>query len=300
MNQDLIESRRRWWLAGLLSFLVPGMGQVYNGEATKGLFYYFLISTWGGLVFSLLYYMMKHPITRSGLGVLFLLFFISIAAHLLVIMESIRTASKTNSEHRLNPYNRWYVYLIVIVLVSAVDQSVSFAIRDNVIKAYKIPSKSMQPTIEAGDHVFCNMLYYRHANPARNDLIIFKYPNDKNMEFIKRIIGLPGDTVEIINNVLFVNSRKVDEPNAVYTWSDNPSWQEMVNFGPVTVPENEYFVMGDNRNNSNDSRNFGAISRQEIQGKAVFIYFSWERDIPSWNIPARLASIRFSRIGEIL
>lgn len=300
MDQSRIEYERYWWLAGLLSFLAPGLGQVYNGEAKKGLFYYFLLSIWSGLIYGLLYFMMKQSFTRAGLLVIALLFLVSIGAHILVILESICSARKTDNEHRLKPYNRWYVYLIVIVLVSAVDYSVSFAVSDNLINAYKIPSGSMQPTIEPGDYVFCNQVCYGYVNPARKDLIIFKCPNDENTDYIKRIIGLPGDTVKITHNVLFINDRKIEEPYAVYAWPDNSTWRPFVNFGPLTVPENEYFVMGDNRNNSSDSRDFGTVSHRAIQGKAVCIYFSWNQDIPSWNIIKKIASIRFSRIGQIL
>jgi len=300
MENNAIVKPRRWWLAGLLSYLVPGLGQVYNGQVTKGLFFNFLLSIWGGLFFSLIYYIMKHPISGLSLGLLSLLFFTSLGAYLLIIFEAIRTAWKAGKDYALKPYNKWYIYLIVILVVSCVAQSVALAVRDNIIKAYKTPSGSMQPTIERGDHVMSNQLYYRYHNPTHGDIIIFKWPRDENVDFVKRIVGCPGDAIEIKDNQVFLNGKKFDEPYALDTPSTLKGELPVKNFGPFVIPENEYFVLGDNRNNSNDSRFWGTVKRHQIEGKVVFIYFSWNMDIPSWNIPGKLFSIRFSRIGEIL
>lgn len=299
-NTDKTVDQKIWWLSGLLSFLVPGLGQVYNGEATKGLFYNFLISTWGGLVFSLLYYLMQDSITRPRVALIFLAFFISIVAELLVVLEAIRSAMKNRETPPSNRYNRWYVYVMVVLAVTLVDNAVSAAFRDNVLKAYQIPSGSMRPTIETGDYLICNRQYYRSHNPARGDLVIFKYPKDESEDYIKRIIGLPGDMVELKRDTLYINGDPVDEPYAVYDDSENSGYLTPVQYGPYFISDNEYFVMGDNRNNSSDSRDWGTITRQSIRGKAVFVYFSWDNHLPAWNIVGKLFSIRFSRIGETL
>lgn len=289
MEQKSVKKPRKWWLAGLLSFFVPGLGQAYNGEATKGLFYYFLLSIWGGLVFSLLYEILKHPTTHASLAALLLLVFITFAAYLFIIFESIRRAKRIGADPVLKPYNHWWIYLIVILVVTGVDQSVSFAVRDNILKAYRIPTASMQPAIQVGDHLLCNQLYYRYHNPKRGDLIIFKVPADNNKEYIKRIVGLPGDEIKLEGNALFINGRKMEEPYADYEPSANFSGFVRENFGPYIVPEDEYFVLGDNRFNSKDSRHIGTVKRHNIQGKAIFIYFSWDKHFP-----------RFSRIGKII
>ena len=122
MKQNGVRKQRKWWLAGLMSFFVPGLGQVYNGEATKGLFYYFLLSVWGGLVFGLLYEIMKYPTTHASLGFLLLLVLISLGAFLAIIFESIRRARRIGANHVLKPYNRWWIYLIVILVVTGADQ----------------------------------------------------------------------------------------------------------------------------------------------------------------------------------
>jgi signal peptidase I len=295
-----VTNDRKWWLAGMLSFLVPGLGQVYNGQLTKGLLFYFLISTWGGLTFSFTYYILKSSLTGFGLGILFLSALIYLAAYLLIIFESIRTAGETSEDHVVKPYNRWYVYLLVILVVSGISESYSSAYRDSLLKAYKIPSKSMQPALEVGDYLICNQLYYHYNDPDRGDLIIFKYPKDDDVDYIKRIVAIPGDTVMTRGNKLFIDGRKTEEPYAMYKQENLEPGDFVPDFGPFTVEDGEYFVMGDNRNNSEDSRFFGAVKRHKIQGKAIFIYFSWDSDIPFRNFIGRLFSIRFSRIGQII
>jgi signal peptidase I len=298
MEEDIIMKRRRWWLAGLLSYLVPGLGQVYNGQATKGLFFNFLISAWSGLLLGILCYTMKSPMSGFSLGLLALLFFTLLGAWFLIIFESIRTAWKAGEDHALKPYNKWYIYLFVILVVTGVEQLLTPAVRDNIVKAYKIPAGSMQPTIEIGDYVISNQLYYRYHNPTHGDVIIFKWPRDENVDFVKRIVGCPGDTIEIKDNRVFLNGKKSDEPYIL----DVPSTGEQPgkNFGPFVIPENEYFVLGDNRNHSEDSRFWGTVPRHNIEGRVIFIYFSWDNEIPAWNIIGRLLSIRLSRIGEII
>ena len=288
MAQNEMRKQRKWWIAGLLSFFVPGLGQVYNGDAARGMFYYLLLSVWGGLMLSLFYYIMRHPLTPAGITFLLISVLISAAAYLFVIFESIRRARRIGTDHTLKPYNRWWVYLAVILVVTASEQCTSLVVRGNILKPYKIPSASMQPTIKIGDYLLCNQVYYRHHNPKRGDLIIFKGPIDNKKEYIKRIVGIPGDEIELRGNALFVNGRKMDEPYAVYERAGAPRVIRD-NFGPFTVPEDEYFVLGDNRYNSLDSRQFGTVKRHKIQGKAIFIFFSWDGGIP-----------RFSRIGRII
>lgn len=131
-----------------------------------------------------------------------------------------------------------------------------------------IPSASMEPTVMTGDRIFGNRLAYLKSEPKRGDIIIFKFPDDENELFIKRIIGLPGDTVEMVNGEVFVNGEALDESSYIVTRPEG-------NYGPYAVPEDSYFVMGDNRNNSADSRFWKNtfVRRDKILGKAAFRYF---------------------------
>lgn len=130
-----------------------------------------------------------------------------------------------------------------------------------------IPSASMETTIMTGDRIFGNRLAYTNSDPQRGDIVIFKYPDDEKQLFIKRLIGMPGETLEMIDGVIYINGEALDEPYLAATpYGD---------YGPITVPEGAYFVMGDNRNNSADSRywNQPFVYREKILGKAVFCYF---------------------------
>lgn len=185
------------------------------------------------------------------------------------------------------PVWREYAEAIVIAVVLALF------IRTFVVQAFKIPSGSMMPTLLIGDHILVNKFIYRFTNPARDDIIVFKYPKDESKDFIKRVIGLPGETLEIRRKVVYINGKPLDEPFVIH---EDPTYlprqtSPRDEFGPVTVPPHDYFVMGDNRDNSDDSRFWGLLSDKLILGKAFLIYWSWNRETssPRWN-----------RIGKLL
>ncbi len=193
---------------------------------------------------------------------------------------------------------REYAEAIVIAMLLA------FAIRVFVVQAFKIPSGSMIPTLLIGDHILVSKLSYGvqwpsdcklkmtfppvscyrttvlipTGEPARGDVIVFRYPEDEEKDFIKRIVGVPGDTVEIRNKQVYVNGAPAADSG--YTQRVDPgtidgSINPRDNFGPVTVPSGAYFVMGDNRDQSLDSRFWGYVSAEKIKGKALRIYWSW-------------------------
>lgn len=294
--------KRRWWIAGLFSYLVPGLGQVYNGQATKGLFFNFLFTLWGGVVFSFIFHMMKQSISRINIAFLFIIMLISVAAHLCIIIEAIKTSQKRKMENGLKPYNRWIIYLVVVAVSLTVDYSLSNAVKENIIKPFCIPTGSMEPTLLAGDYLLSNQLYFSTHNPARGEVVIMRYPRNEKIVYIKRIIGMPGDTLEIINKKVYINHHEIDEP---YIRAMDPEVQFQIsvrrdNYGPVIIPSDEYFVMGDYRDNSLDSRAWGTVKRHQIIGKPVFIYWSWDGTVPAWNIFRKWVSIRLGRIGHII
>ncbi|WP_072525919.1 signal peptidase I [Clostridium sp. Marseille-P3244] len=155
------------------------------------------------------------------------------------------------------------------ILILGIALLLGIIINSTVIVNAQIPSGSMENTIMPGDRVFGNRLSYVFGEPERFDIIIFRYPDDESQLFIKRIIGLPGETVEIRNGNIYIDGS--DEP-----LKDVDTKEPMQgNFGPYTVPKGCYFVMGDNRNNSKDSRYWKHtfVSEDEILGKAVFRYW---------------------------
>lgn len=189
---------------------------------------------------------------------------------------------------------REYAEAIVLALVLALF------IRTFVVQAFKIPSPSMVPTLLVGDHILVNKFLYGFdlpfsdgkilaiREPQRGDVIVFRYPRDRKLDFIKRCIAVGGETVEVRNKKVYVDGQAIEDTHAVYL-DEGSIMNGRDNFGPVTVPEGKIFVMGDNRDNSNDSRFWGFVDLEDVKGKAMVIYWSWDRS-RSWP--------RFGRIGD--
>ncbi len=178
-------------------------------------------------------------------------------------------------------------------------------IRTFFVQAFKIPSGSMIPTLLIGDHILVNKFIYGVRNPVtrelwikgkepqRRDVIVFIFPKNRKLDFIKRVIGLPGEVVEIRNKKVFINGVPLEEPYVQHT-DPNILPREISprdNFGPVRVPPGHLFVMGDNRDQSHDSRFWGFVPIRDVKGKAFIIYFSWDRDH---------FRIRWRRIGKLI
>ena len=171
---------------------------------------------------------------------------------------------------------REYAEAIVIAIVLAL------IIRMFVIEAFKIPSGSMIPSLLVGDHLLVSKFTYKFGEPKRGDIVVFKYPHDPSRNFIKRIIGVGGDTIEIREKVVYVNGVKREEPYVQHVFEEvlPARYSPRDNFGPVTVPSNAYFMLGDNRDSSLDSRFWDNrfVNRRAIVGKALIIYWSWKHD----------------------
>lgn len=180
-------------------------------------------------------------------------------------------------------------------------------IRGTLVQAFKIPSGSMLPTLQIGDHLLVSKFLYGIRipytenrvlgirEPRRGDIVVFAYPEDDSKDFIKRIVAVPGDRLEVRNKKIWINGEPLDDPWGVYRDpSIYPSGYEggkRDNFGPVLVPPNAYFTMGDNRDHSYDSRFWGFVEDARIKGKAFILYWSWdsERTRP-----------RFERLGSLI
>ncbi len=197
-----------------------------------------------------------------------------------------------------------YIEAIIIAILIAV------VIRTFVVQAYKIPSRSMVPTLLVGDHLLVNKFIYGVkipvirrllipvTNPERGDIIVFIYPNDRSKDYIKRVIGMAGDKIEIRNKNIFINGRPYKDSFGIYV--DSTIYPAIIqprdNFGPVTVPAGSLFVMGDNRDESADSRFWGFVDLKDVEGKALIIYWSWNSD----EHDSLLKKVRWERLGKIL
>ena len=191
--------------------------------------------------------------------------------------------------------------LIIAVLLALV-------IRTFVVQAFKIPSGSMLPTLQIGDHILVNKFIYSFEPIQRGDIIVFKFPQDETRDFIKRVIGLPGETLEVRGRQLLINGVPLKEPYAVY--SDGPFAQSLQReqLGPLVIPPGKFFMMGDNRDHSMDSRVWGLLDIHKIKGKAFIVYFSLRsEDIPYASVVPSLIYvathpwiIRWNRFGSLV
>jgi signal peptidase I len=198
---------------------------------------------------------------------------------------------------------REYFESIVIAVILALF------VRTWVVQAFKIPTGSMENNLLVGDHLLVNKFIYgptaggveRALLPVdtidRGDVVVFKYPEDPERDFIKRVIGLPGETLEVRNKKVHVNGRPLDEPYVHFlepagASSEFAPYDVREQYGPVTVPDGHYFVMGDNRDNSQDSRYWGFLPRHYVKGKALVVYWSFESD----GFPNVLTGTRWERL----
>lgn len=150
----------------------------------------------------------------------------------------------------------------------------AIVIRTYVIGPYKIPTGSMMPTFMIGDRIFVDKISYRFHGPERGDVIVFKYPLDEKKDFVKRLVGLPGDEIEIRDGRIYVNGRPLDErPFSEHFYYNREDWPYGKRNQIIKVPEGHYFVLGDNSAQSSDSRNWGFVPAKELIGKAVLIWW---------------------------
>jgi len=161
----------------------------------------------------------------------------------------------------------------------------------------------MEPTLLVGDHLLVNKFIYgiripyadikffQYKKPERGDIIVFIFPKDRKKDFIKRVIGTEGEKVAIVHNKIYINDKLIDDPWGRFTMPRT----SIEDYGPVKVPEGSLFVMGDNRDNSQDSRFWGFVKLNEVKGKAFIVYFSWNS-----NSEDLLNKIRWTRFGKLI
>ena len=229
-------------------------------------------------------------------------------------IERAEEGTDTTARERKSVF-REYAEAIIIALLLA------FFIRAFVVQAFKIPSGSMIPSLLIGDHILVSKLAYGlqwpgncrfemgfppvncysstilidFGSPERGDVIVFRYPEDEEKDFIKRVVGIPGDEIMIRNKVVYVNGSPLDDKD--FTQRIDPGIIDgrinpRDNFGPVIVPEDSYFMMGDNRDQSLDSRFWGFVKSHKIKGRAFLVYWSWN-GVGSWS-----DWVRWDRIGK--
>lgn len=255
--------RRSTLVAFLFAVISPPLSFLYSGswKLAVGIFVLpFLlmgILGWTGLVF------INGVFIFTALGY--------ILGYLLLIILATRYA-KRQGMMRLKRYQRWYVYLIFLVVTSVLS-NLFIPVRGAVLgyEPFRIPSGSMKPTLLYGDYIIVDTWVYGNEQPQRGDVIIFRKPDEPDVLYIKRIIGLPGDSVKIVAESVYINDELLNEEYAIHN-----SNVRRTDDGVFEVGEDEYFVLGDNRDMSLDSRMFGMVNREQIYGKAKSVWFSMD------------------------
>jgi signal peptidase I len=258
-------------IAAALSLVTPGLGQLYNGQILKGIIFFLAI-----LLIPTILFLAGLPGQYLGLAAIFIFTF---CLWVFVIVEAF-FAAKRKQEVVLKGYNKWYIYLLIILLMIGTsfiprDFTANFASEVLGFRVYRMPTGGMEPTLLIGDYLFTDSKYFKKNEPQRRDLVIFRNPKKLSQDFIKRVIALEGEKIEIKNKQVYINDKALPESYVVHN-DVNFGVATRDDFGPVLVPTNHCFVLGDNRDNSMDSRYWGFIPLSNIKAKPLYIY--WAKD----------------------
>lgn len=293
METAIIKTRRPW-LAALLSLLGHPVGQIYAGRFRRAIVLWVV----GSLLLPLLTLsFIALPTGRLGMGVLLLCvvsfpFYLAIDAFLLA----------TRNRHvPLKHYQRWWIYVLALGAFAAASSGVAYTVRSFLAEAFVVPTRSMSPTIQPGDRVLVDKLWYATQSVERNDVVVFHSEGPDSPLFVMRVVGLPGDTIELSDEQVILNGSLWDDQYAAIDHDLRLS-PELANYAPITIPADSFFVLGDNRRRSMDSRILGPIPLADLHGKARMIYWSHERRFPDpWNTSQyESGPIRWERIGTRL
>ena len=302
-----VKNKRHIWLAIMFSLIMPGLGQVYCGKLARGLVLNFLNILPLPLIIGL------FLISNSPALMLITIALILAGGivQLVAIIDSAYIAKHTKTDYELKDYNRWYVYVLFVLIITGGSIGSALYLRDQTLEAFRVPAASCYPTIVPNDRILANKGVYKTKEPQRGDLIVHICPFNRHWNYIKRIVAVAGDTVEIKNGELYVNDQKLHRQKLPQSTLDNirvkvegellegdvfeevngdvkyeifiakpPHDETSVDFAKITVPEHHCFVLGDNRNLSQDSRHFGPVLLATVKGRADYLYFpakDWSR-----------------------
>jgi signal peptidase I len=260
--------KRKPIVAAILSSLAPGLGQFYNGQIIKGII--FLLSL---MLLPIIMFRIGLHHSFYGLAIILLIFM----SYLLFIIGDAFFTARKKKEFVLKSYNKWYIYLLLILLANSIALVPTNFLMNKVLgfNTCKVPTGSMEPTLHVGDFLVADFKYFRKNELQRGDLVILQYPKDPEKIFIKRIIALEGEKIEIKSKQVYINDAPLSEGYKIHL--DNEFYPGRDNYGPAVVPSDHCFVLGDNRDKSMDSRHWDSLPLKNIKGKPLYIY--WARDI---------------------
>lgn len=297
---------RKPLLAAFMSLLLLGYGQLYNGERYKALLLFTLF-----VLFSFPLFMLIALYSPSNMMVIVLLLnsLFVLGLWLYAIRQAYQYAKQTPAHPYQTRTTRSFYLIATLVGAFFVLFNIAYHMRHYYVESFHIPSNSMQPTIMAGDILFVDKRYncpHCKHNVQRGDIVVFFYPNNRQRYYIKRIIGLSGDRIELQDQQLVVNNQivsiiaKQDHDNKQRVWEEKTGqvrykaqWEvsDDSTIETMTVPQGSVFVMGDNRSSSEDSRDFGTVPIEDVLGKAYQVWFSWN---------TKTYRVRWGRLGKVL
>jgi len=293
--------------AGLLSLAWPGIGQLYNGSWRRALLFVVGVPLLGvtGLILAVRVRVEVINLVPMLLGV---------GAQIVAVVDAARGGGIRSGNRYW--YNRAPLCIALVLGWLLLLAPIATGAIRSLVQAFSIPTGGMEPALLIGDHLLVDKLAYGVRNPwsgerlygrdpRRGDIIAFRFPEDRSRTFMKRVIGLPGETVEIKSRDVFVDGRRLEEPYAQFMAQADAVPSGFRHWGPTRVPADHLFVLGDNRDNSRDSRFWGFVPISDVLGEARVVYYSVEpirNRIPSATVPTvlRLPTVRWRRLGKLV
>lgn len=296
---------RKAWLAFLLGLFLPGLGQLYNGQVNRAA--WFMLGSWLfgiPLVGLLMPYLPDNWTAGVMLGSIGLALLIWLISCMDALLQALKLSNYTPANWQGAGTYLFLILLVTVCLFPLLSQQV----RKHWVEPFRIPSASMEPALIAGDFIYADKHYNClgcEPEIQRGDIITFTYPNNRAMGYIKRVIGLPGDQIKIRGQTVTINNKpltvqSVQQNGAIVVQEryEKKQWpviwknpRAVTPLADLTVPAGQVFVLGDNRNNSNDSRYFGTVPLADITGRARQVWFSYNREV---------GGLQWGRVGLVL
>lgn len=302
--------KRRPWLAALLSLVLPGLGQLYAGHAAGA------VAAYGATVGALALMGAIWLFVPGGPLVILVGVAIGLGTYLAVILHAWRLAARQRPDFELRPYNRWYVYVGAYVGISLfLGSRLQEALRSR-LEAFRIPSGAMEPTLLIGDYLYVVKTSPTRTHVAHGSVVVFESVEEPGLKVVKRVVGLPGDTLTMRAGWLHRNGEVLEEPFTLHldrSRAEEPeqrarmrAWQvghvtgpdtlsyapDLQDWGPLVVPADSFFALGDNRDASYDSRYYGFVPMNRVLGQPRVIYLSLAMDTTG-----SVTGVRWARMG---
>ncbi|MEN3942687.1 signal peptidase I [Prosthecobacter sp. SYSU 5D2] len=249
-------SKRKPSTAINLSLFLPGLGQVYCGALGRGLLH--LCALTALLVVALVFLAAQSVPPKN---ILITVAILSVIPTAYSTWDARRMALASREDYRLKDYNRISVYVALIFLTMPIITGLGFSVRENFLHIFTMTGSSMSPTFDEGDRIFVRKDSYRDRQPEHNDLVAFLNPANRRQTWVKRVIALPGDVLEIKEGIVHLNGMAIKEAVGVHL--------DKTNLPPITIPDHHCYVLGDNRADSKDSRHIGPVPMIALVGNVL-------------------------------